>query len=348
MRSAGEQITMFKSSVALIGALALALTATAFADIPPPRPDEPQPRDSSTTVPPGPEQTAPAPSDGRTTPAPTKEEAEFAAKEAIAKSLVKREGLIALPGGQATVNVGEGFAYLDTADSEKLLTQIWGNPPSAVGHVIGIIMPRDVGPLEAKSWAAVLTYDNDGHVSDSDASSINYDDTLKEMQDAIVQDNSERIKAGYEPIVLIGWAQKPSYDAKEHKLYWAKHLRFGRDGDTLNYAIRALGRTGVLQVNIVGDMRQLDEINGEVPKLLSMISFTEGNRYAEFNESTDPVAAYGLAALVAGGVAAKAGFFKGLLIAAAAAWKLIAVAVVAIGALLMRFFRKSGPPPETT
>ena len=51
----------------------------------------------------------------------------------------------------------------------------------------------------------------------------------------------------------------------------------------------------------------------QVPKLLSMVSFADGHRYADFNENTDPVAAYGLAALVAGGVAAKAGLFKGLI-----------------------------------
>ncbi len=366
---AGEFNTMSKTSIALVSALALALSAPAFADVPPPKPAEPPAQDSSSTTPPSADLNAPitdptvpstdlpapAPSAGQTaapTEAQTKEEAEYAAKEAIANSLVKRDGLIALPGGQATVSVADGFAYLDPADSEKLLTQIWGNPASAIGHVIGIIMPRDVGPLEANSWAAVLTYDNDGHVSDGDASSINYNDLLKEMQADIEKDNEERTKAGYEPIVLVGWAEKPSYDAKDHKLYWAKHLRFGVSGETLNYAIRALGRTGVLQVNIVGDMKQLEEINGQVPKLLSMVSFTQGHRYADFNESSDPVAAYGLAALVAGGVAAKAGLLKYLLAAAAASWKLIAAAVVGLGALISRFaralFGRGGTPPAAS
>ena len=324
---------MSKTVHALIGALALVLSASAFADIPPPRPEDP--RDSST--PPAP----PQPSDGQTTPAPAAGDQTTPApspEEATVASLVKRDGVIALPGGQATITIGEGFAYLDPADSEKLLTQVWGNPPDAVGTVLGIIMPRDVSPLDPKSWAAVLTYDNDGHVADGDASSINYDDLLKDMQKGIEEENQERQRQGYKPISLVGWAQKPSYDAKDHKLYWAKHLRFG-DHDTLNYAIRALGRTGVLQVNVIGDMNQLDQINKEVPKLLTMVSFSDGHRYADFNESSDPVAAYGLAALVAGGVAAKAGLFKGLLIAAAAAWKLIAVAVVAIGAFVMRIVR---------
>jgi uncharacterized membrane-anchored protein len=335
---------MSKMNTALIGAIALLLSTSALADIPPPK-REPAP-DSTNTTQPSTDQTtpSPAPATDGATPSQSKE-------DEIAASLVKREGVIALPGGQATVTVSEGFAYLDPSDSEKLLTQIWGNPPDAVGSVLGIIMPRDISPNDPKSWAAVLTYDNDGHVADNDAASINYDDLLKDMQKSVEDENEERQRQGYRPITLVGWAQKPSYDAKEHKLYWAKHLRFGGEHETLNYAIRALGRTGVLQVNVVGDMAQLDDINKQVPKLLQMVSFNEGHRYADFKEDSDPVAAYGLAALVAGGVAAKTGLLKGLLVAAAAAWKLIAVAVVAIGAFVMRVVRGvfgSKEPPAAT
>jgi uncharacterized membrane-anchored protein len=332
---------MSKIDFALIGAIALLLTTSALADIPPPN-REPAP-DASNTTQPSSDQTAPSPATDATTPAPSKE-------EQVEASLVKRDGVIALPGGQATITISEGFAYLDPADSEKLLTQIWHNPPDAIGSILGIIMPKDLSPNDPKSWAAVLTYDNDGHVADNDAASINYDDLLKQMQSGLEEENQERQRQGYAPISLVGWAEKPSYDAKGHKLYWAKHLRFG-EHDTLNYAIRALGRTGVLQVNVVGDMAQVEDINKQVPKLLQMVSFNEGHRYADFKEDSDPVAAYGLAALVAGGVAAKAGLFKGLLVAAAAAWKLIAVAVVAIGAFIMRMVRSifgSKQPPAAT
>jgi uncharacterized membrane-anchored protein len=316
-------------------AIGLALSSTAWGDIPPPKPPEPQTDNA-----------APAPA---TPPdAQTKEDAALAAKEALAKTLVKRDGVIALPGGQANVSIVDGFSYLDSADADKLLTQIWGNPPGALGNVIGAIVPRDVDVLAPSSWAAIITYDNDGHVSDSDAASIDYDDLLKQIQTGTEQANEERKKAGYPPISIVGWAQKPSYDAKEHKLYWAKHLQFGGANDTLNFAIRALGRTGVLQVNVIADMKQLPDINGQVPKLLSMVSFAQGHRYADFNESSDPVAAYGLAALVVGGVAAKAGLLKWLLAAAVASWKLIAVAIAGVGAVIARFFRSLfGGKPST-
>jgi uncharacterized membrane-anchored protein len=315
---------------ALIVAL-IALPFAALADIPPPS-DTPALPD--TTAPAPVPETAPAespaaPADGVPTPS---------AEEIKANGLVKRDGTITLEGGQARVVVAEGFAYLDKADTMTLLTELWGNPPDAVTGALGAIVPKDVSVLAPESWAAIITYENDGHVADDDAESINYDDMLKEMQDATVAENDERVKAGYQAISLVGWAQKPTYDKAEHKLHWAKHLRFGGDANTLNYSIRALGRTGVLQVNVVADMKQLPDINKQVPKLLSMVSFDEGNRYADFQEGTDPVAAYGLAALVAGGVAAKAGLLKGLLVFLAASWKFIAIGVAVLGGAIWRFF----------
>src|SRR5205814_4303057 len=119
---------------------------------------------------------------------------------------------------------------------------------------------------------------------------------------------------GYAAMELIGWAAPPRYDKAAHKLYWAKELKFsGETGNTLNYNIRVLGRRGVLVLNAVAAMLQLPEIEKNTPKILAAIDFNPGNRYADFSEASgDKVASYGIAALVAGGVAAKLGLFKGL------------------------------------
>ncbi len=266
-------------------------------------------------------------------------------REIAANSLVQRDGTHDL-GSKARIVIAEGFAYLDAADTKKLLTEVWGNPPDVGAHALGAIVPKGVSPLAEDSWAAIITYEDEGHVADDDAASINYTDLLKEMQDGTAEENKEREKAGYGTVTLVGWAQEPKYDKAEHKLFWAKQLKFsGEQADTLNYSIRALGREGVLQVNVIGGMNQLKDINAKVPAMLSMVSFTEGNRYADYKEG-DKLAAYGIAGLIAGGVAAKAGLFKLLL----GAWKLIAVGVVALGGAVWRLFgarKADGPTAES-
>ena len=95
-----------------------------------------------------------------------------------------------------------------------------------------------------------------------------------------------------------------------------------------------LGRTGVLQINIVGGIGQLKDINPKVPELLKMVEFSKGQTYSDFNESSDQLAAYGLAGLIAGGVAVKAGLFKGLLVLLLASKKLLIGLIVAFGAAI--------------
>jgi uncharacterized membrane-anchored protein len=69
-------------------------------------------------------------------------------------------------------------------------------------------------------------------------------------------------------------------------------------------------------------------------------NFTAGNRYADFNDKTDKVAEYGIAALVAGGVAAKLGLFAKLAALLLAFKKLVIVAVAAVGSAIWKFFKR--------
>ena len=99
----------------------------------------------------------------------------------------------------------------------------------------------------------------------------------------------------------------------------------------------------MLVLNAVAVMDQLDEIRRDMNDVREFAQFNEGHRYTDFVAGTDHVAEYGIAALVAGGLAAKAGFFKGLLALLVAGKKFLIVAVVGIGAALKRLLsgRKS-------
>lgn len=246
-----------------------------------------------------------------------------------------QQGEIKLLGGKAVLNVPKNFRYLDPDDSRKILEQAWGNPPGT--KTLGMLFPADVSPLSRGGWGVVISYDNDGHVSDSDAKEINYDDLMKKMQQGTDEANEQRVKQGYEAIKLVGWAEPPSYNASNHKMYWAKELEFGKDSEnTLNYNIRILGREGVLVLNAVAGMNELGQIKHEMNDVLSFSNFSTGNRYEDFNASTDKVAEYGLATLVAGAVAAKTGLIAKLVALLIAGKKVVILALAAFAG----FFRK--------
>ena len=75
-------------------------------------------------------------------------------------------------------------------------------------------------------------------------------------------------------------------------------------------------------------------------ELLAATSFNDGKRYEDFNAGTDHVAEYGLAALVAGGVAKKVGLFATLGLLLAKFWKVALVGLAVFGGGLMKLFKR--------
>jgi uncharacterized membrane-anchored protein len=120
-------------------------------------------------------------------------------------------------------------------------------------------------------------------------------------------------------------------------------LKLHSDKDvSLNYTIRFLGRSGVMNATLVSSPEKLDADVRSFKAVLDGFDFNNGERYAEFRAG-DHVAEIGLGVLVLGGaaaVAAKKGFFGAILAFLAAAWKVIAVAVLGLFAKIRSLFSK--------
>ncbi|MGA1608382.1 MAG: DUF2167 domain-containing protein, partial [Planctomycetota bacterium] len=181
----------------------------------------------------------------------------------------------------------------------------------------------------------------EGHYDDSDAASVDYGELLSAIQQDALDSNEERAAQGYDTVRIVGWAEPPSYDANQKKLYWAKHIRFttpgGESTDGLNYDVRVLGRRGTLVLRAVADMSELGEVRDGVQTILPAVEFVEGERYEDYRDGIDPLVAGGIGALIGGKLLAKGGFLKLLV----GLWKPIALGFVAIGAFVMRILRGS-------
>lgn len=248
-----------------------------------------------------------------------------------------RTGTIPLGDKLATLQVPVEFSYVGPDDAAKIL-RLWGNPPTKE-KPLGMLFPAGLRAESRSVWAVLINWSEDGYIKDDDAGKIDYQALMKKMQKGTEAENGDRIKQGYPAVKLIGWASQPRYDKAAHKLYWAKEIEFDANPEhTLNYDIRILGRRGVLVMSVIADISSLNMVEATAPQLLAMVDFNAGNQYTEFNPSKDKYAAYGIAALVAGGVAAKAGLFKGLLVALLAAKKFIIIGLVALGAFIKKIF----------
>lgn len=251
-----------------------------------------------------------------------------------------QQGEIILDDGIGTLNVPQGFRYLDSKQAAYVIHDLWGNPHGE--GTLGMIVPGNIGITDERSWAFIITYDDMGYVKDDDAGDIDYDELLEEIQSDAAAANADRIKEGYEAISIVGWASKPYYDSEKKVLHWAKEIKFGEtDGTTLNYNVRVLGRKGVLVLNAVASMMELPEVQQNIEPVLASFNYADGNKYADFNPEMDEVAAWTIGGLVAGKVLAKAGIFALLL----KNIKLIALAIGGLATAIWRWYKKKAETP---
>lgn len=278
-----------------------------------------------------------AQTEGGAASASEQEEAEYQEwLDALAKLDWRGDGMGDLDG--AEIEIPEGFRFTGASGAQSIL-EMTGNVPSASER--GILAPSD----HFDFWI-LFRFDEVGYVNDDEKDSIDADDLMSQMQEGQEASNAQRKDMGLDALYVDGWALAPQYNEETNNLEWAIRLR-GEDGtESVNFKTKLLGRYGVTDVVLVCDPEDLEQLMGTTQELLQGFTYQDGNRYAEYKDG-DKVAEYGLTALVLGGagvLAAKAGLFAVIAKFFAKMWKLIIVAVIAVGAFIKKIFGKSESP----
>lgn len=233
---------------------------------------------------------------------------------------------------QAVLKIPAGEIFVPMPEAGRIMRAM-GN--SSDPSLLGAIFP------EQGNWMVVARYQKSGYIKDDDAKDWNADDLLKSLKEGTEAGNNERRQRGIPEMELVGWAEKPNYEAPTHRLVWSavtKDKTGQRTDQGVNYNTYALGREGYISLNLVTAMKDLPQQKSVAKDLLGQLEFTDGKRYSDFNISTDKVAEYGLAALVAGVAAKKLGLFAIIFAFMAKFAKLIMVAVIGGGAMIGKLF----------
>ena len=203
---------------------------------------------------------------------------------------------------QAHLQLPAGYNWVPLPAARQVMESLGNRVDDSF---VGLVFPARGG-----GWLASVRFIKEGYIKDDDAKEWNAEDLLKSLKEGTEAGNEDRAKRGITPMEVIGWAQAPSYDAADHRLVWSALTRDKGDsgGDQgVNYNTYALGRDGYLSLNLVTAASELEKYKPDALKLLGATQYDDGKKYADFNGSTDKVAAYGLAALVAGAAAKKLG-----------------------------------------
>lgn len=258
-----------------------------------------------------------------------------AAREAARKALVHGPADVRLK-DQAQLALPEGFGYIPREPAAALM-RVMGN--GIDDTFLGLIVPLE---RETDHWLVSLHFEPSGYVKDDDAKHWNADELLQSLKDGTEAGNERRVSMGIPAIKVTRWIEPPAYDSATHRLVWAAEVKNkeGQDDDPgVNYNTYVLGREGYVSLNLVTSEADVERDKGAARQLLGFVKYDGGKDYGSFNSSTDKVAAYGLAALVAGVAAKKLG-----LLAVAGAFivkfaKVILVAVAAFGAGIAKWFK---------
>jgi uncharacterized membrane-anchored protein len=268
---------------------------------------------------------APALAPAQEAPSPH-QQALHAAAVAAREALVKGPATVALR-DQATLALPEHFGFVPRQQAAALMRAM-GN--SVGDEFVGLIYP--LGNSSAR-WFVSVAYRPSGYVKDDDARHWDARKLLQSLKDGTEAANAERARAGVPALVVTRWIEPPAYESESHRLVWCAEAKRkdGVDSDpTVNYNTYMLGREGYVSLNLITAASTVQGDKAAARQLLQAVDFNSGKRYADFNSSTDKVAAYGLAALVAGVAAKKLGLLALLAATAVKFAKLIAVTVAGL------------------
>ena len=232
---------------------------------------------------------------------------------------------IAKLGDIAQIAVPAGYRFTGPEGAKRVM-ELTQNPAS--GKELGILAPAT--PDSAHQWFVIFTFRKTGYVKDDEKDKLDADKILKAITRGTESANDIRRKRGWEPVHVVGWSKRPFYDPESNNLTWAIRGRSGDDKDNasedaINYSTRILGREGTMNVDLVVSPDEFEDTVSEFESLMSEFEYTAGHKYSEWRAG-DPIAEYGLTALIVGGagaVALKSGLLSKL-------WKLIVVGVAAL------------------
>lgn len=293
-----------------------------------------------------PEATAPAQSDNPAATDPDKMDAkeEAAARAAFEKLVVHGPAPVKL-GNQATLNLPAGFDFVPKKPALAVMEHMGNNMDEE--NFYGLVIPAD----DNQKWFVAASFDDTGYVKDDDQSSIDPDKILASMQKGLKEDNEDRKSRGIPQMEIVGWVEKPHYDAKAHQLIWSIEARdvpvAGGEppsaDNAVNYNTFALGRGGFISLNLVTSTTDVGNDKKVAAALLQNLSFDEGKKYENFDPKTDKVAEYGLMALIGGIAAKKLGLFALMAAMVAKSAKALIVLAIAGGAAVKKFFKRRDP-----
>lgn len=239
-----------------------------------------------------------------------------------------------LVGSHSSLTLPQGYMLLTGGDAQRFMYLLNG---TEFPEVEALALDPNTNELV---W---FSYVESGYVTDDDWSELDADALLEQVKEATEAANEERRKNGISALHVVGWVERPRFDAEARIAYWTIQANDEAAGELRNAKAVRLSRHGYHEVVWAGDSASYSNAAATLGDMLKAHTYDPGFRYADF-ATGDKLAGFGIASLVAvtaGGEKAK-GLLAGLVAVALLLLKkgwFVVVAVLAGGwAAVKRFF----------
>jgi uncharacterized membrane-anchored protein len=176
--------------------------------------------------------------------------------------------------GLGALPLPSGMIAADRAEARRFL-EATGNPPA--GDEIAIAAPANL------DWFLVFSFDEFKKLGLEHPRP-----SVAEIVAALKRGNSEtnqaRKKAGRETLDLLGWREKPSYDAKTFRLEWSIDTQESGGRHDANRFWLLLTRNGVLTIELVTEQPRYAAASQSANALLQKLGIAEQEAYDDPDE----------------------------------------------------------------
>jgi uncharacterized membrane-anchored protein len=243
---------------------------------------------------------------------------------------VKGTGQSVQIGSIAELKLDPAMQYLDADNTRRFLDE---NGNISTDSDIASVFPAD------SDWSVYFQYFEEGHVADDEKNNIDADALLQSYKDGTEQQN-KKLDNPADHLFVEGWEKAPEYDETRRALTWTLRMHDGNNEPLVNQNVRVLTRQGYMSVILVTDPAHLQADAAAMDELvLKKLTVKSGQRYEDFNESTDKKANYGLTGLILGGAGLLVAKKVGLIAMIAVLAKKFGIVIVAAIVGFWRYLR---------
>ena len=176
-------------------------------------------------------------------------------------------------GGVGALPIPKGIVSADHAEMRRFL-EASGNPPA--GDEVAVVAPASV------DWFIVFSFDAYSKLGlKKDQPTV--DEIVASLKRGNKEANEARRKAGRETLDLLGWRDKPRFDAKTGRLEWSLETQESGGRRDANRYWLYLTRGGVLSVELVTEAGRFDAASQQAQALLAHLGIVEQEEYSDPN-----------------------------------------------------------------